>query len=454
MLDGIANSHPSSREPDLPLDLLEREITLLAGHLNAANYRLLTLLAEFERRGGHVGVGLQSCAHWLSWKCGIGLVAAREKMRVARALGELPKVREAMRRGSLSYCMARAITRVATPENEEYLLYIAESGTVSHLERLVRLYRKNDRAKELAEHNARRAERRLRCYFDEDGCLVVQGRLDPEQGALVMKALQAAGDALREAERDSREACEAPDPSREGYPARQADALALLSETFMVHGAAPLATGERHVVMVHVDEQVLRDEAADGRCHVEDGSVLPPALVRRLCCDGGLVAIVEGGNGVALDVGRKTRAVPAALRRALHARDQGCRFPGCTNTRFVDAHHVEHWVHGGETKLSNLVELCRRHHRFVHEHGFSIQQDGDQVRFVRPNGRVVPNAPELGASDADTGWVSLTRRHAQLGLAIGDRTAISRWTGERMDYSWAVGALQRRAQNGAASSGV
>jgi hypothetical protein len=165
------------------------------------------------------------------------------------------------------------------------------------------------------------------------------------------------------------------------------------------------------------------------------------------------VAIVERADGTALDVGRKTRAIPPAMRRALRARDQGCRFPGCTNTRFVDAHHVKHWVNGGETKLSNLIELCRRHHRFVHEHGFRIEQEGDRVRFLRPDGRVVPNAPKLEAFAADEGWLALTHTHAQLGLQIRAATAASKWTGERMDYDWAVSGLQRRAIGSDASAG-
>ena len=433
-------------EAERSLELVERELTTLAGHLNAANYRFLVLLAEFDRRGGHVGFGIHSCAHWLSWKCGIGLVAAREKVRVARALENLPKLRDAMRRGTLSYCMARAITRIATPENEEYLLYIAENGTVSHVEKLVRAYRKTQRSKELEQENTRRADRNLSCFFDEQGYLVVQGRLDPEQGALVMKALKAANDALREAVRDSHENAEAPDVPREAYPARQTDALALLSETFLAHGAAPLAASDRHMVTVHIDEQVLRDEAADGRCHLEDGPTLAPATIRRLCCDASLVAILERDDGTPLDIGRKTRAISPALRRALHARDQGCRFPGCTNTRFVDGHHIQHWADGGETKLSNLVQLCRRHHRFVHEHGFRIERDGDRIRFVRPDGRVAPNAPTVDGAGADAGWMALTRKHDELGLAVDARTASSRWKGEELDYNWAVGALQRRAE--------
>jgi hypothetical protein len=445
MYDPSPQTTSGRAEADATLAALERELTTLAGHLNAANYRFLTLLAEFDRRGGHVGWGLHSCAHWLSWKCGIGLIAARDKVRVARSLPSLPKISDAMRLGTLSYCMARAITRIATPENEEYLLYIAKSGTVSHVEKLVRLYRRSQRGKELDLANARHAERSLRCFYDEEGCLVIQGRLAPEQGALVLKALQAGGDALRESQRDSHESCEAPDAAEQGYPAGRADALALLAETFLARGAAPLAAGERHMVTVHVDEQVLRDGTEDGRCHIEDGPALPPATVRRLCCDASLVAIVEREDGTPLDVGRKTRAVPAALHRALHARDQGCRFPGCTNTRFVDAHHIEHWIDGGATKLSNLVQLCRRHHRFVHEHGFGIERDGERIRFVRPDGRVVPTAPALAGIDADAGWLLLRRAHDRLGVHIHERTATSGWMGERMDYDLAVGALQRRA---------
>ena len=168
-------------------DAVEREITTLMGHLNAGEYRLLVLLAEFERRGGHVGIGLASCAHWLSWRCGIGLVAAREKVRVARALLGLPRVADAMRRGVLSYCKVRALTRIATAENEGMLLSIAEAGTVSHVEKVVRLYRRAERREELDDANERYAERYLACFEGENGDVVIEGRLAPEQGAVLMQ---------------------------------------------------------------------------------------------------------------------------------------------------------------------------------------------------------------------------------------------------------------------------
>jgi hypothetical protein len=434
----------ASLAPAASIDALERELTTLAAHLNAGNYRFLELLAEFDRRAGYAGWGIVSCAHWLQWKCGIGLVAAREKVRVARALEGLPKIGDAMRRGVLSYCKVRALTRIATPENEDLLLQIAENGTVSHVEKTVRLYRKTGRPDELQAANAQHAERGLRCYFDEDGALVVEGRLAPEQGALVMKALRAAGDALRQAERDSRESCAAPDRAKEPYPARQADALGLLAETFLAKGAAPLSAGERHLVAVHIDERVLRDEATGGRSELEGGLSLPPATVRRLCCDASLVAIVEREDGTSLDAGRKTRAIAPALRRALDARDRGCRFPGCTNARFVDAHHIHHWADGGETRLDNLVLLCRRHHRFVHEYGFTIERAGHALRFVRPDGRVVPPVPPAERVDASEGAVALATAHAALGLDIGPRTGVPKWWGERMDYGEVVGGLRQR----------
>jgi hypothetical protein len=187
----------------LSIDELEVEITTLAAHLSAATYRLLVLIEEFDRRGGWVGWGVRSCAHWLSWKAGIGLVAAREKVRVARALASLPLVTAGMRAGRLSYSKVRALTRIAGAHNERALLSIAENGTASHVETVVRLYRRTDpdrerqRLSEQAGAVAQFEERGLSYFWDHDGCLVVQGRLPPEQGALLVKALEAADEALR-----------------------------------------------------------------------------------------------------------------------------------------------------------------------------------------------------------------------------------------------------------------
>ena len=154
--------------------------------------------------------------------------------------------------------------------------------------------------------------------------------------------------------------------------ARRADALGLLAESFVKHGAMEANGGDRHQIVVHVAAETLRHGTA-GCCEIEDGPSIPAETARRLACDASVVALIENDDGEPLNLGRKTRTISAPLRRMLNARDKGCRFPGCSNSRYVDAHHIEHWADGGETKPSNLVSLCRFHHRSVHEGGVVIQ---------------------------------------------------------------------------------
>ncbi|MBS3746623.1 MAG: DUF222 domain-containing protein [Wenzhouxiangellaceae bacterium] len=176
------------------LHQIESEITELAAHIHAATYRLLELVREFDEREGWGGPGLKSCAHWLNWKCGIGLGAAREKVRVAHALKNLPEISDAFRRGMVSFSKVRAMTRVAMPENEEYLLMIARHGTASHVEHLVRQFRKVKRIEALEHENRRHMLRELNWHIDDDGSYVIRARLTPEQGERVVKALEAACD--------------------------------------------------------------------------------------------------------------------------------------------------------------------------------------------------------------------------------------------------------------------
>jgi Domain of unknown function (DUF222)/HNH endonuclease len=155
--------------------------------------------------------------------------------------------------------------------------------------------------------------------------------------------------------------------------------------------------GERYQVVVHIDAGELGGDGEASAGALSDGPALAAETARRLACDASVVGISER-NGRTLRVGRKTRTIPPALRRALRARDPGCRFPGCQNHRFVDAHHVRHWARGGETTLDNLVLLCRRHHRLVHEGGYDID---DKLRFYDPWGRRIPHVwrPPPGSPD-------------------------------------------------------
>jgi hypothetical protein len=163
------------------LDRLGDEIAELSAHLDAATARLLDLIREFDAREGW-NTGFRSCAAWLNWLVGLDIGAARERVRVARALGSLPLLAEAMAPGELSYAKVRALTRVATPETEERLLALGRAGTADHVERIVRGWRRMDRRAEAAETARRHASRALHVYQDEDGMVTIRGRLAPEVG--------------------------------------------------------------------------------------------------------------------------------------------------------------------------------------------------------------------------------------------------------------------------------
>ena len=425
-------------------DLID-QITELAGHLNAAHARWLALIAEFDRRRGWAEWGVKSCAHWLNWQCGIGLGAAREKIRVAHALGKLPRITVAMAEGRVSYAKARELTRVADATNEAYLLNIALCGTASHVEQVARGYRRALDAAELTREAIQQRDQTFACYTDTDGSLAIRGRLPAEVGALFKKALEAAEDSL---------------PIPRNVPAgtsfdelhrgrkRRVEALAVLAESFLASGPQDLAGGDRQQIIVHVDAETLKHSNA-GRCELEQGPSIAAETARRLACDASLVAIIENEKGEPLNVGRKTRTLPPAIRRALNSRDKGCRFPGCSFKRYVDGHHVKHWAHGGETKLTNLVTLCRFHHRQVHEGQVAVLiLDDGAFRFVRPDGKSFESpAPE------STDWADLVASHETQCIRVTAGTAITRWTGEALDYDLAIGCLLERARRAKGSRG-
>jgi hypothetical protein len=403
---------------------LEDQIVELAGHLNAANYRFLSLLAEFDRRKGWNCRATRDCAHWLNWKCGIDLGAAREKVRTARALEKLPLISAAMERGGISYSNVRAITRVATPENEHYFLQIARHGTAHHVETLVRAYRRAEE-QELSRERQQQMNRGVRYCWDDDGSLVLKVRLPAAVGALVLKALEAA---VPETPPDEVE--------RPTWSHKRADAMAVIFESFMAHGAEAMSGGERHQVVVHVSGETLSAGGGD-RCEIEDGPAIAAETARRLTCDASVIAIVENEKGEPLSVGRKTRSIPPAIQRALNSRDKGCRFPGCSHKKYTDAHHIKHWARGGETKMSNLVTLCRFHHRKVHEGQVVVQVlDDGAIRFVQPNGESFESHTHITGD-----WRQLPAVHERAGIQIDAGTAAPYLHSGSMDYGIAIDYL-------------
>ena len=483
---------PSPDSDDDEIFLLGERCAEAYMQADALHYRAMQLLAEFHRRDGWRDTGFPSTAEWLAWRIGIRLNAARERLRTALALEELPATSQAMANGELSFTKVRSLTRVATPENEATLLDFARAGSAANLERVVRGWKTLDRKSEVTAEQVRYRSRRFSAWVDDDGMVVVRGRLDPEAGAVLMRAVEAAGDALYRRGAEGAEGCDAEagcqgrteDEARAGLEEttpeqRRADAVGLLAERALAAGFGAASGGEgrgpdaglahdhevdgkaddahddasqaehdapaetvnqgqvryrgnvgaevpisgtraeRYQVMLHVDAGTLSGGEAPsdaptlsgvptlspggeggapgepGMSELDDGTRVSAETSRRVACDAGLVTIPRGPDGRVLGAGRRTRTVSPALRRALEARDRGCRFPGC-GLRFTDAHHVKHWADGGETSLRNLVLLCRRHHRAVHEGGVQVCLDRDgQVVFFTPKGQPLFGAPPV-----------------------------------------------------------
>ncbi len=463
-------AHSTPLVPTLPHDEirdLEDQITKLAAHIHAANYRLLTLIRRFDESAGWSGPGLRSCAHWLNWKCGISMNAAREKVRVAHSLGDLPKISGSFSKGEISYSKVRAMTRVATPENEEFLLMIALHGTASHVERAVRQFRRAKRNEALDAENERHERRQVIWRMDEDGSVVLHARFAPEQGERIMKAVDAAMDEI-EAEQENVSAETSPEPDIDKpmpcpVEQRRADALERMADAFLSGEGGTVSGGDRCMVHVHTDVETLRADGEGAESTLERGGNVSAETSRRLACDCGVVHWVEGkehansgggGPGVVrrgfypdlpglgadvLNVGRKTRSIPPAIRRALRHRDGGCRFPGCTAHKYVDAHHVVHWADGGETKLDNLVTLCRHHHRAVHEGGFDVRTGADgQPVFYDRQGKRIPEVPETRFRGNVFALITENRR---AGVDVSAETCLPDWDGEGMDDDLVVESL-------------
>jgi len=364
----------SPQEAHIPIDDLDRAIVTLSARINAETYELLVLIRQFDERAGWLKWGLGSCAEWLHYRCDFSMNAAREKVRVAHALKTLPEVAAAFATGELSYSKVRAMTRVTGTHNEDELLSFALKTTTARVEERCREL-KCGTADSLGGAQRAFANRSLRVSRNaERGVMTITIELPTETGELLEKALDKARD-------DSVSRAEFIDAS---WSARQADAMVSMASSYLSGNAGQTRnTSDDYLVTIHVDQSALTNGI--GR------SSLPIESVKRLCCDGHAVILGEDENGEPLNIGRKTRTVPTAIKRALMARDKSCAFPGCHHTRFVDAHHIQHWSAGGETSLDNLMLLCSQHHKLVHEGGFAIERDyQDHWFFKRPDGRAVP----------------------------------------------------------------
>ena len=394
------------------------ELATLSAHLSAATARMLELVWTMHENGDVDGGEL---AGFLAFRCGLTGREAREYLRVAEALQELPATRAAFSRGELTFTKVRALTRVATASSEERLLELADALTASQLERALRVFRRITTDEARATHEFEYVD----YHFEEDGSLYLRARLAAEDGTVLVKALDAARERVFERRRQERAAAERNAEERDDScfeteaPERpvRVEALAEVAQAALAATDEPGL--ERARLVVHVDAAALAPHG-DGHSELEDGPAICPETARRLGCDAEVVAQIER-DGLPVSVGRKRRTVPPALRRLLEARDDDtCCFPGCERTRHLQAHHRRHWADGGETSLDNLVLLCFHHHRLVHEGGYTVEDDGSgRLRFRNRSGVLAANLPPR----PPPGWAdALVAENDALGLEIGPRT--------------------------------
>jgi hypothetical protein len=448
----------------LSSDDLATRITHLSSEISAATCHMLLAIAEFDSRQAWADWGSLSCANWLSWRCGLSPGAAREHVRVARRLAELPQVVAPFSKGKISFSKVRAIIRVATQDNIEALLELAQFTTAAQLEMITGAFTKV--AHTIAEQITGRthARRYARWRYAEDGSVLICARLDAEEGAVVINALEAAVQAEEDDSAETPEvgtvhdSAETPEVGtvhdsaetprveeeqggeplpellevtapreRPQWEKMHADALVDLAQSFLENGMPTEARSQRYQVFVHVDADSLTTRAP-GLCEIEGGHIVMPETARRLTCDSAVTPLFEKG-GKPLAYGRRKRFVSPQLRRAVEARDKGCRFPGCNRKR-VDIHHIKHWIELGETEPANLVSLCWAHHRLVHEEGFKVSITGDAVRFFRPDG---VHLPSIGTEPIpDVNDIAALRK----GLGIsGDPEGLGgKWDGEALTF--------------------
>jgi hypothetical protein len=401
--------NPDDVAVPMSLDVLEAEICRWSANLTAAEARWLGLLAEFDRRGGWQGTGCLSCAAWLAWQTSLDLRTAHEKVRVARALEAFPPLAEHMATGALTYAKVRALTRIATPENVQDLITFALAATSNQVERFVTAFRRHEPDHDAAEARAH-AERGL--WVRNEGPLcTIRLEVPADFGAVIVGCIDMF---LHDTD------------MTDGLRARRSDALLAMASFAVAHYGEEAEVDHAYLATVHLTPNVMDDAGepragaagteglvdvpvdaqhrgaphAAGVCCGAPGDGLgadpvavPRKSARRMLCD----AVVEGlihRDGRDAVVGQGRRTVSRRLKRALRLRDNGCRFPGCEHMAWLDAHHIVHWLDLGRTVPGNLLCLCRRHHRLMHEGGWTITGDpNSDVWFHSPDGAVLAAQP-------------------------------------------------------------
>jgi hypothetical protein len=341
---------------------------------------LLSLIAEVDRRGSWRDSGARDTAHWVSMRYGISGWKAHRWIGAAHALEGLPRLSDALVSGELGLDKVVELTRFASPGTEADLISWAKRVSCASVRRRADLERRASIEDDL---DAERSRFVSWWYFDEGRRLGLEAELPAAQGAIVVRALERAADAIP-AMPDERDASFA--------PARRADALVALCSARIARDVDQ----DRATVVVHA--QLDGIERGTGGCEIDGGPVVHPQTVRRLLCNARIQSVLEDRAGNVLGLGRTSREPSTWMLRQVRYRDRECRFPGCGARRFTQAHHIVWWRHGGRTDLDNLLLICSFHHRLVHEHGWSVKRDPDgTVRWFLPDGARYRAGPSPGA---------------------------------------------------------
>lgn len=382
-----------SEKPTPDTDSMAKQLRLLAHEIETRHADLVLLLAQFDEAEAWRASGAKHCVAWMNAELDICPSLARDTLRVAYALRDLPQITSLFRSGRLGWSKTRALTRVATSDNEHGLAATALDMTAGDVVRMVSQYRWKRTLDDInAENKAdriRHERRGLSWSNSGDGNTVFKLTLPPDAAAHFLRCIERAEEQLLD-----RENMETPAPQDSATPdespprptatQRRADAAIAMAESSMTADASGNGPAERFQVVVHVDADVLAEGVTGGsksekevklplpvRAFIQGTGAITAATAQRISCDSSLVTVISE-RGEPLSIGRKARAWPEPMLRALRARDECCQFPGCTSTRWLQAHHIVYWAQGGETSVRNGCMLCSDCHRRVHEQGWSI----------------------------------------------------------------------------------
>ena len=461
----------------LPTERLEAELVSTAAHLAAGTCRFLLLIAEHDRRGAWEHWECRSMAHWLSFKCGLSMNTARDHVRTARRLIDMPLVRSEFARGALSYSKVRALARVCQPTNEADLLSVALHASASQLETVCSHLRhiQDRNAQEDALHDAE-SDARLRMHLTLDNDAAGHGtgrfRIPGHEMEVLQRALATASHDLDE--RDQ--------------PATNAAALLELARAYLANPST--GPGPQPEIIVHFDAAAVvaagtdigdaanparvggapdsgpqsgpdSDPDSDRSTDQTDqmikshwpvrsamGRIFSIALLNRLACNAGIRTVADLPDGTRLNVGRHRRTPSPEQRRALAARDLHCRFPGCDTRQRLHAHHVVWWSHGGSTDIENLILLCPKHHHAIHDRQWIVTGTATNSAFERPDGQpMTPVEPRSSGSYDDLVATAVAAADAHGHHDIDLEFPGGRWQGDHIDWDWFFTGLASRTAN-------